>query len=54
MSEIRRRMNRVNSKPYAKCIEQLNKMDSRKGSVLTPMDKMNCIADISSCIKEEV
>ncbi len=52
LSEIRRRMRDKDTCPYKKCIDQLNKMDA---SIMhTPLEKMNCIAEISSCIKQEV
>ena len=41
------------SVPYTKCIDQINKLDGRAG-VLTPLERMNCIAEISSCIKDAV
>ena len=54
LSDIRRRMRSSDAiKPYSMCIEQLNKMDSR-GGMQTPMSKMNCITEISTCIKQEV
>ena len=47
--------------PYSICVDKLNRMDDCKedgrgqsSSLLTPMQKMNCITDISSCIKQEV
>lgn len=44
---------RKENKPYIKCINQLNKMSDKNG-MNTPLRKMNCITEISSCIKQEV
>ena len=52
LSDIRKRMRRENI-PYIKCINQLNKMGDKNG-MHTPLSKMNCITEISSCIKQEV
>ena len=43
--------------PYSDCIKQLNKLDKDpqgENQILTPMQKMACITEISSCIKTDV
>jgi len=53
LGEVRNRMHGRLSEPYSHCVRQLNKMDGKKGKdcMQTPMQKMNCITEISSCIK---
>ena len=53
LSEVRKRMREGETNPYERCILQLNKLGAR-GGLMTPFEKMQCIAEISSCIKEEV
>ena len=54
LGEIRKRMNSPAEPPYAKCIEQLNKLSARIKGMTTPMEKMNAIAQISTEIKKAV
>merc|ERR1719491_2815416 len=56
LSEIRRRMFNPTKGPYSKCVSQLGLLVSDKTSkaMQTPMEKMDCITEISSHIKTEV
>ena len=40
--------------PYSNCVKQLNKIEQDEEGLQTPMAKMQCITEISSCIKQEV
>ena len=53
LNEVRKRMRVGERKPYERCITQLNMLGSR-GGIMTPFEKMQCIAEISSGIRDDV
>ena len=52
ISEIRRRMRGPDAKkPFHSCIAQLEKLNKESH---TPLEKLNCIAQISQNVKKEI